>query len=85
MNDKQKIMQIEINNIIDRLQNGLIQPITAKQLIYESANKAFSLHAVSQQRELLIAYEKFASKEMYNDLEQQINKIIDNFLAINCG
>tara|TARA_R110000796_G_scaffold97429_2_gene204425 strand:- start:10462 stop:10632 length:171 start_codon:yes stop_codon:yes gene_type:complete len=46
MNDKQKIMQIEIHNIIDRLQNGLIHPITAKQLIYESANKAFSLHAV---------------------------------------
>ncbi len=40
---------------------------------------------VSQQRELLIAYEKFTSKEAYNDLEQPINNLINKFLAINCG
>jgi hypothetical protein len=40
MNDKQKTFQIEIHLIIDRLQNGLIHPMTAKKLLYESANKA---------------------------------------------
>ena len=40
MNDKQKTLQIEIHLIIDRLQNGLIHPMTAKKLLYESANKA---------------------------------------------
>ncbi|AKG94232.1 hypothetical protein AVT43_gp58 [Polaribacter phage P12002L] len=52
----------------------------------QAVSKAFSLNAVSQHRELLIAYEKnhytpqewaLASKQCIED--------IDNFLAINCG
>jgi len=47
MNDKQKTLQIEIHLIIDRLQNGLIHPMTAKKLLYESANKALIIADVS--------------------------------------
>lgn len=48
MTDKQKTLQIEIHLIIDRLQNGLIHPSTAKNLLYESANKALSIGDVSK-------------------------------------
>ena len=48
MNDKQKTLQIEIHLIIDRLQNGLIHPMTAKKLLYESANKALIISDVSK-------------------------------------
>ena len=43
------------------------------------------LHSVSQQRELLKAYEMFVNKDAYNKLEDPINKIIEKFLAFNCG
>lgn len=56
------------------------------QWLQEWTEKQFAIHGVSQQRELLIAYEKnhytpqewaLASKQCIED--------IDNFLAINCG
>ena len=54
--------------------------------IDQAANELLNLFSVSQQRELLVAYEKnhytpqewaLASKQCVED--------IDNFLAINCG
>ena len=48
MNDKQKTLHIEIHLIIDRLQNGLIHPMTAKRLLYKSANKALIIADVSK-------------------------------------
>lgn len=45
----------------------------------------FSLYSVSQQRGLLKAYEIFVNKDAYNKLENPINKIIEKFLAFNCG
>ena len=45
--------------------------------------KKLTIPVVVGQRELLIAYEKFTNKEVYNDLEQPINKIIDEFIESN--
>jgi hypothetical protein len=53
MTDKQKILQIEISNIVDKMTNGLMHPITGKQMLYESSIKALTLTDVSQQSELL--------------------------------
>ena len=47
--------------------------------------KALTLGNVSQQRELLKAYEMFVNKDAYSKLEYPINKIIEKFLAFNCG
>lgn len=60
--------------------------INIKQFTTDVVKNNVALHNVSQQRELLIAYEKkhytpqewaLASKQCIED--------IDNFLAINCG
>ena len=51
----------------------------------ESENKQLILSGVSQQRELLKAYEVFVNKDAYDKLENPINKIIEKFLAFNCG
>ena len=48
MTDKQKVLQIDISNIVDKMTNGLIHPITGKQMLYESANKALNIPAVSK-------------------------------------
>tara|TARA_R110001599_G_C11819048_1_gene616971 strand:+ start:128 stop:427 length:300 start_codon:yes stop_codon:yes gene_type:complete len=37
MEDYKKILQIQVHNIVDRLQNGLIHPYTAKQEIFKKA------------------------------------------------
>ena len=42
MKDYKKILQIEVHNIVDRLQNGLIHPYTAKQEIFNSTLKAIN-------------------------------------------
>tara|TARA_B110000027_G_C15852329_1_gene183247 strand:- start:244 stop:471 length:228 start_codon:yes stop_codon:yes gene_type:complete len=42
MEDYKKILQIEVHNIVDRLQNGLIHPYTAKQEIFKSTLKAIN-------------------------------------------
>ena len=47
--------------------------------------KKLTLQGVSQLRELLKAYEMFVNKDAYNKLEDPINKIIEKFLAFNCG
>jgi hypothetical protein len=39
MTDNQITLQIEISLIIDRLQNGLIHPMTAKAKLYEASQK----------------------------------------------
>jgi len=43
MTDKQKILQIEISNIVDKMTNGLMHPITGKQMLYKSSIKALTL------------------------------------------
>ena len=43
MTDKQKILQIEISNIVDKMTNGLMHPITGKQMLYESSIKALTI------------------------------------------
>ena len=57
-----------------------MQDVIAKALV-----KNLSLSGVSQQRELLKAYEVFVNKDAYDKLENPINKIIEKFLAFNCG
>lgn len=61
-----------------------------ENLILTSLNKElqkqFSLQGVSQQSELLLAYDKFLYIEvMPLDIEENCNKNIDAFLANNCG
>ena len=55
------------------------------QLDKQALKEQLILSGVSQQRELLKAYEMFVNKDAYNKLEDPINKIIEKFLAFNCG
>ena len=47
MTDEQKVLQLEISNIVDKMTNGLMHPITGKQMLYESSMKAFNISVVS--------------------------------------
>ena len=52
MEDYKKILQIEVHNIVDRLQNGLIHPYTAKQEIFKSTLKAINYtHSCTELKE----------------------------------
>ena len=52
----------------------------------EELKKQLLLHNVSQQRELLVAYEKqHYTPNEWALVSKQCEKEIDNFLAINCG
>ena len=85
MTDKQKILQIEISNIVDKMTNGLMHPITGKQMLYESSIKALTLTDVSQQRKLLIAELNKTDLEYIH--QQGCTDILaeDLLRAINCG
>jgi len=71
-------MKDKINKICTELNDGKIAVVQATEQL-------FDLYSVSQQRELLKAYEMFVNKDAYNKLEDPINKIIEKFLAFNCG
>ena len=51
MEDKEKILHIEIGRTVDDMLNGLIHPLTAKQRIFDSCKKASEandIHNVSE-------------------------------------
>ena len=51
----------------------------------EEQNQQLTLTDVSQQRELLTEYEKFASGENYINSKPLIDKQIKEFIEVNCG
>ena len=68
MEDYKKILQIEVHNIVDRLQNGLIHPYTAKQEIFNSTLKAINYtHSCKSDSEMLKCGE-CDCKVKYSDL-----------------
>ena len=60
-------------------------PIGFTEWFKSAETKALILHVVSQQRELLLAYERHCRKAT-NTKEQEGDKLlIEDFLANNCG
>lgn len=51
----------------------------------ESTEKQLSLHSVSHQRELLLAYEKSQQPKTWFMSKNEAECRIDDFLANNCG
>ena len=84
-----------LDKIIDDLQNHIEAveagsyagiPETRKELAeYEAIKQALSLHNVSQQRELLLAYEKSKCPETWWVSKRQSECEIEDFLANNGG
>ncbi len=76
--------EIERLNLLERT-NDLSE--YGKELIaeYKAIKKALSLHNVSQQRELLLAYEKSKCPETWWVSKRQTECEIEDFLANNCG
>ena len=54
-------------------------------LLKKELSKLFSLNSVSQQRELLLAYEKSQYDTTWWMSEGEITNRINDFLANNCG
>ena len=50
-----------------------------------SYEKAFSLNSVSQQRELLEAYQHFIDWNEEHDRKASTSERIESFIASNCG
>ena len=82
MEDYKKKLQIEVHNIVDRLQNGLIHPYTAKQEIFKSTLKAINYtHSCKSDSELLpnMTLEQAIEKAKTNmDKIKDVDKHIDN-------
>ena len=75
MEDYKKILQIEVHNIVDRLQNGLIHPYTAKQEIFNSTLKAINYtHSCKSDSEQLVC----------NYCLEQVSTLPDNFGCQSC-
>tara|TARA_R110000823_G_scaffold122155_2_gene247398 strand:- start:1226 stop:1519 length:294 start_codon:yes stop_codon:yes gene_type:complete len=69
MEDYKKILQIEVYNIVDRLQNGLIHPYTAKQEIFKSTLKAMDYtHSCTELK-------TFDIHECINEVTKSANKL----------
>jgi hypothetical protein len=51
----------------------------------EAKVKKLSLHNVSQQRELLLAFLEFYHNPKYNTVNTTFSEDVDMFLANNCG
>ena len=85
MTDKQKILQIEISNIVDKMTNGLMHPITGKQMLYESSIKALTIPVVSQQRELLNFLKWYDDDLEYNSKQTHEQLILSYVQKFNCG
>tara|TARA_B110000046_G_C12723898_1_gene285760 strand:+ start:312 stop:587 length:276 start_codon:yes stop_codon:yes gene_type:complete len=76
------------DQVIVLMQNDILHLLAMAMRAYKNEAtlvKKLTLTDVSQQRELLKAYEMFVNKDAYNKLEDPINKIIEKFLAFNCG
>jgi hypothetical protein len=84
--EQKKVIEKGLLTAID---NGTDDEFTSQEM--HLINDAFELvnnltiPDVNHQRELLKAYEMFVNKDAYNKLEDPINKIIEKFLAFNCG
>ena len=73
-------LNIEVNDMFEV--SEVIENLASDK---EALQQQLILSGVSQQRELLKAYEMFVNKDAYNKLEDPINKIIEKFLSFNCG
>jgi hypothetical protein len=65
-----------------------ILPLTLVDMLLEYESEVLKLHkhSVSQQRELLLAYEKFQNEKILGKHSHRISKqMVDDFLANNCG
>ena len=72
-------MKDKINKICTELNDGKIAVVQATEQL-------FDLYSVSQQRELLLAYEEFTSYKVLGKKTPRISKqMVEDFLANNCG
>jgi hypothetical protein len=62
--------------------NGQIEKLELKK---EELREQFSLNSVSQQRELLLAYEQSKCPETWWMSKNQAENEVNDFIANNCG
>ena len=85
MNIQDKMQEIHHKFGVTEKANYEIQ-LFVDELIKKDRAEQLILHNVSQQRELLIAYEKHHyTPSEWALASKQCEKEIDDFLAINCG
>ena len=79
----EKIMEIYVDR--DTYSRGKIIDL-AKQIFADVINKNCNLQNVSQQRELLLAYERYVAKCTNYEMQEGDYLMIETFLkANNCG
>ena len=66
--------------LTDRHTEPLIQPYDCLLAM----SQALTIQRVSQQRELLLAYEEYRHSDLYN-LNDGYEDVIERFIANNCG
>ena len=83
-------MKTEIRKILadktETLEDGrvvIVPDFSQLDDLVDDLNTLFSLHIVSQQRELLIAFAKYYIDNDLENVVQPVSKDVDGFLAIN--
>ena len=84
MDKLQKILREYLNKGSERIDVTMVLALIDQ--FEKDTKEQLLLHNVSQQRELLVAYEKqHYTPNEWALVSKQCEKEIDNFLAINCG
>ena len=66
-------------------EKGLLTTLSEANIFKLSYMQAFSLQGVSQQRELLEAYQHFIDWNEEHDRKASTSERIESFIASNCG
>lgn len=81
-----KEQEVQMNNYyLELLKKGSINTLNEAMIFKLSYEKAFSLNSVSQQRELLEAYQHFIDWNEEHDRKASTSERIESFIASNCG
>jgi cell division septum initiation protein DivIVA len=79
----------KVNDYVDELIEDIIKLANENEklkLDKQALEKQLSIHHISQQRELLLAYEEFTSYKVLGKKTPRISKqMVEDYLANNCG
>lgn len=83
---KQKIAEENGFNNWDMMIRCYCKTKPGQRVLKKNTDKALNMYIVSQQRELLLAYEEYTSYKVLGKKTNRISKqMVEDFLANNCG
>jgi hypothetical protein len=73
------------NDVCDKYKHNWLNTTISQTMAMEMISKALNIHNVSQQRELLLAYNEEVNQCMVDSQDILDESDVNDFLANNCG